>query len=126
MAARNSYPVKGIAQETVLIPGQFTGNTTSNPSAALNIGRGWSVARTGTGTYVVTLNDKWPEFTVTAMPKAGAGGDKMTVILVAQDLAAKTFTLETQTNLLAADLATDEGVHFNVVARNSTVPPLRG
>jgi len=52
--------VKTIGGECWIVAGSFAYNATSDPVASSNIGRGWSVAFTSTGTHTITLADTWP------------------------------------------------------------------
>jgi len=50
-------PVRSLMNQVVTVKGRFFPDTTNNPSATYNIGRGWSVVRSDVGKFTVTFVD---------------------------------------------------------------------
>ena len=60
---RHRYPMENLGENRVRIGGRFFPNGSSALVAADNIGTtGWTVARTSTGLFTVTLDDVWQYF----------------------------------------------------------------
>ena len=59
MASRVFRDVQALNSELKIVAGSFTTNGSSSPDSANNTGKGWSVARTGTGELTVTLEDTY-------------------------------------------------------------------
>jgi hypothetical protein len=54
------FQPRTVQRELVVVPGSFAPNGSSAIVAANNVGKGWSVARSGVGTYTVTFEDAYP------------------------------------------------------------------
>lgn len=60
MAANRTFDVvKTFGKNRVVISGSFETNGSSNPPAATIYGKGFSVVRTSTGLYTLTVNDAY-------------------------------------------------------------------
>ncbi len=60
MADRNLNDVQALGKARVVLTGSFRPNGTGAVDNTLNTGFGFTVARTGVGTFTITLADKWP------------------------------------------------------------------
>ena len=130
MANKTFYDVQAANPEVKIICGTFKPNTGSAIDNTANVGAGWTVARTGTGQYTVTLDDPYPGLLsaqVTAQINAAAA--TFMQITGAPDVSsAKTiiFTALT-TSSTAAPVATDipananNHVHFVLFLRNTSL-----
>lgn len=126
MAARNLAPVRALVRELVPIVGTFTCNGSSAISASTRKGLGWSVARTGVGTYVVTLADKFADYVcVTNGLELATPATDMNMVQTI-NVSARTVTFTLLTGGVATESAAGDKIHFCVWARNSAVSPTRG
>lgn len=122
MAARNLAPVRALVRENVIISGSFAPAGAGAPTAVK--GRGFTVSRTGTGTFLVTFADKWADVigvTVTLQLSASAN----TAAQVGNwDAAAKTLVIRTLTAGTDADIAANANnrIHFDVNFTNTARP----
>lgn len=121
MANRNFFPFQALEVQGRLIAGQFS-IAASGGAATKTIGRGWSVAKSGTGEYTITLEDSYP-----ALISADATVQAATAVnLNAQIKSADVVTTKTIViNLLAGATPTEPSavtvVHFKAFLSNSTV-----
>ena len=60
MADKIFYDVQCMNPHVKIVCGSFAPNGSSAVDSASNEGTGWSVARTGTGSFTVTLDAKYP------------------------------------------------------------------
>jgi len=121
MAEKIFFDVQALNPHVKLIAGTFKPNGSSAIDNTANKGAGWTVARTGTGEYTVTLDDVYPGLlsAQVSLQHNGAGDKK--VHWGAIDLAAKTLKIFAITTASAADLAAHASnhVHFLLVLRNT-------
>lgn len=128
MSTRTLKPVRSRQNQLTVIEGSFAPNGSSAPTGAK--GNGYTVARTGTGKYVVTLDDGYADIL-----KATAGLQDATLGSAAQvtnvtkntsptrsTIEITTFTVSTST---AADLAADAQtrVNFSISLSDSSAKP---
>jgi hypothetical protein len=115
----------------VMISGSFAPNGTSQPVAASNKGIGWSVSRTGVGTFVVTLDDSYNEIVeaqatlqLSAPAAQGAQLGPITAPAGATRGAVTIVTANTSTGA-AADVAANAAnrVHFQILCRDGLNKP---
>lgn len=128
MAARNYSPLRALNRETVLMEGSFAPNGSSALDAASRSGLGFSVARSGVGTFLVTFSDKFASvIKATAHLQLAASADSMAQVGTI-DLAAKTMVISVLTAGSPADIAADANnrINFSVSFRNSAAVPVRG
>lgn len=59
MANRNLDDVQALGKKYTIVSGSFAPNGSSAVSSASNKGIGWSVVRTSTGLFTITLQDSW-------------------------------------------------------------------
>ena len=121
MAEKIFFGVQALNPHVKIIAGTFKPNGSSAIDNANNKGAGWTVARTGTGKYVITLDDKYPGLLSgqVSLQHNGAGDKK--VHWGAIDIAAKTLEIFSITTASAADLAAhaQNHVHFTLILRNT-------
>lgn len=123
--SRNAYPLNAVGQSRVVASGRFRPNGSSAISNALNKGKGWTVVRTLTGVYTVTiagapfgqLDD------VIAQLMLGTAGDQF-CIGGAVDAAAGTIVINAWdiSGAAVADVASnaDNWIAFSCTIRNSS------
>jgi hypothetical protein len=121
MASRTTNPVRALTRELILVVGSFAPAGTGAPTTVQ--GKGFTVSRTGVGTFLLTLADKYAALvaaTGTLQLLAAANSD---VQFGAYDASAKTLVVRTMTAGAAADIAADANnrVHFDLTFRNSSI-----
>lgn len=117
-------------RDVVMIAGRFTGNGASSPLAANNLGRGFSVTRTGTGAYTITLNSglTFPNalaMLATVQQNTPSGRNVVVGAFnpTTRSFAVQVYDLATPT---AQDLASTETLSFMLVMTNSSQVPVKG
>lgn len=128
MAARTFDMAQALQKEMVIIAGKFDGNAGSDPVATTRVGPGWSVARTGTGTYRVTLTDKYngllcAQATIQQDTPSGRACVIAGVNLANRTIDFQVYDLATPT---AQNLATTEELNFLLILTNTSSVPVRG
>jgi hypothetical protein len=118
MANRNFSRVQGLNKELKLLAGRLEDDDTSNA------GLGWSGANTGTGTYTITLEDKYNALiSMTATIQSTSGTDDFIVSVVSHDVSsAKTIDLEVAVAGTLTDLGDTDEIHWLAVLQNSATP----
>lgn len=109
-----------------VLSGSFRPNGASAISSANNTGAGFTVARTGTGEFTITLSDSWVALDCATATIQMASATDLTPQWGAIDVVtAKTLVLRTQTAATPTDIASNAAnrVHFELVLRNTTVTP---
>lgn len=126
MRGRNLAPVRALAREMVPIMGKFTLNGAGAIDNTVRKGLGWTAARTGVGTYVVTFTDKWVDIvSVTAgLELVTPASDRKLVWNI--NVAAKTITFTMLAVGVATESAAGDIIHFCAWCRSSAVLPVRG
>ena len=108
-----------------IVSGSFKPNGSSAVDNTANTGAGWTVARTGVGAFLVTLDDGYPGIlSATATLAMNAAADSK-CILGAIDVttaAGGTVIIRTVTTASAADIAAhaNNRIHFCLVLRNTS------
>ena len=118
MASRNFKRTQALNNEVKLICGRF-----DDADASIK-GLGWSAANTGTGTYTITLEDKYPHLlSFTATVQSTSGTDDYCVTVVGEDVdGAKTINLELAVAGTLTDLGSGDQIHFMAALQNSSLP----
>jgi len=119
MASRNFSRVQGLNKEVKIIAGRF------DDQDVVQAGLGFSGANTGTGIYVVTLQDAYPYLlSAQAQIQSTTGADDYSVTVAAFDVSAssKTVTLHVHKAAILTDLGVGDQIHFALFLQNSTVP----
>jgi hypothetical protein len=108
-------------EETVFVAGSF--DTAADGTVAATTtrrGKGWTVAKTGTGIYEVTITSdgtrKYPSI-LSAVANAVKTGDHQAHVSIV-NATTGVITIEVDTAGTAANLATGE-IHFVIVAKNT-------
>ena len=118
MANRNFSRMQSLNKEVKVLCGRLEDDDTKNA------GLGWTGANTGTGTYTITLEDKYPallSFTATAQSTSGTDDFKITI--VSHDVSsAKTIDLEVDVAGTLTDLGDTDEIHFAAFLQNSSLP----
>lgn len=110
---QGTYDHRCLNLEQVQVAGSFAPNGSSAVDATSNKGKGWTVARTGTGVFTLTLAEKWAEmFSAIATVQLNAAAD--TAIQVgAYDATNRTLILRSITAGSAADIAANANNRIN-------------
>lgn len=113
MAKQNiRTPVQSIeAPNVACVSGRFFPNGTSAVDNDSNVGKGYTVARTGTGTYTVTLDRRYKEILSLTFGVSNSARADWTVVI--DDLDATSFTLVTKNGGVDQDLSANA---FNFVS----------
>ena len=102
----NLKPIRTMNKNVVEIAGRFRPNGSSAVSNTYNVGRGWTVARSNTGLFTITMTDRF-----TALNKASAVVWSATAQNLKAQIAAftvgPTATATVQIRLVANGTATD-------------------
>lgn len=120
MADRVFNEVRGMGRELVLLPLAFSCNNTSAPTVRTTNAHGVaSVTRTGVGTYVVTLQDAYPDYRAlqaTVVSTAGTPVVAHALIGAADVTTAKTITVYTvNSSGSIADFTTANKIEVNLL-----------
>ena len=127
MANRNFNRFQALSKELKLIDGSFCLNGTSAVNNTLNTGIGFTVARTSTGLFTITLQDNYVSLhSVTASLQLETASDKIVQVgTTAVSTTAKTIQLRIWdiSDAAVADVSYDANnrVNFQAVLKNSTV-----
>ncbi len=124
MASRVFRDVQALNPELKIVAGSFTTNSSSSPDSANNTGKGWSVARTGTGELTVTLEDTYGGLISAQCSLAlNAAADSKVQFGAIDVTSAKTVVIRTITGTSAADIAANANnrVHFALFLRNTDI-----
>lgn len=110
----------------IVISGSFAPNGASAVDNTANAGVGWTVARTSTGLFTITLQDAYLALnSATAQLQLAAADDKAVQIGVADVASAKTVQIRVYDTSGAgvADVAANANnrIHFQLRLRNTTV-----
>ena len=124
MASRVFRNVQALNPELKIVTGSFTTNGSSDPDSDNNTGKGWSVARTGTGELTVTLEDTYPALlSGNCSLGLNAAGDSQVQFGAIDVVTAKTIVIRTITAGSAANIAANANnrVHFTLCLRNTDI-----
>lgn len=121
MANRNYSRVQALNHEVKIIGGNWS--IAASGGAATKVqGLGWSVAKTGTGIYTVTLEDSYVALlSATATVQAATAVDLVAQIKSHDVVTAKTVVIELLATATPTEPAAVTLVHFQLLLRNSTV-----
>lgn len=134
MAARNFAEPRALQRELILIEGSFAPNGSSAVAASSRQGPGWSVARTSTGLFTVTLSDKYKAFISLNASVQLTTFDVTYCQIGVTSLSAKTVQIRTITDDAVtgigalADIAADAGnrINFSFKLSNTSMLPTLG
>ena len=123
MAARNFSPIKALEKNMVIITGSFRPNGSSTISSTYNSTLGWSVARTSSGLFTVTLDDRYAELVALhvsfALVTAADLNPQIGTVTVSMS-AAGTFQIRALAGSTLTDIASNAAnrVYFTAFLRN--------
>lgn len=130
MAARSLIEALALQRDMVIIAGSFAPNGGSAIDPLSRTGPGWSVARSNTGLYTVTLTDKYNALLSAQATLQLAVADDKFANIIAVNLAAKTIQIGVWDVSGAAltDVAANAGnrVNFVFMLSNTAQVPSRG
>jgi hypothetical protein len=121
MANRNFSRVQALNHEIKLISGNFS--IAASGGAATKVqGLGWSVAKSNTGEYTITLEDSYVALQAcTATVQAAVAVDLVAQIASHDVVTAKTIVLNLNAGATPTEPSAVTVVHFQAELRNSTV-----
>lgn len=122
MASRQFHTVQSANPEVKVIEGSFAPAGTGAPTDVN--GKGFTVARTGVGTYLITLANKYAKFlSGTATMQLATGAD-IVPQLGTYSASARTLVLRLQAAAVATEVAADANnrVHFTLRFKNTLTP----
>tara|TARA_R100000808_G_C2073777_1_gene100238 strand:+ start:116 stop:496 length:381 start_codon:yes stop_codon:yes gene_type:complete len=124
MADKIFYDVQCMNPHVKIVCGSFAPNGSSAVDSASNEGTGWSVARTGTGSFTVTLDAKYPAL-LSGQCSIGlnAVADSKVQFGAIDVASAKTVVINVITTASAADIAANANnrIHFCLFLRNTSL-----
>ena len=122
MAEKIFFGVQALNPNVKIVCGSFKPNAGSAVDNDSNTGTGWTVARVGTGSFTVTLGDKYPALLSGQCSLALNAAADSKVMFGAIDVAsAKTLVINVITTASAADIAANAAnrIHFCLFLRNT-------
>lgn len=121
MANRSFNPTRALEKELITIAGRIP--LSAAAAVGTVVGRGFSVAKTATGEYTVTLQDAYNELISANLSVMGSGTIVTVPELKSQAVASRTLIIKTVTRSTGA--TADTAVAFEILMtlklRNSTV-----
>ena len=124
MADKIFYDVQCMNPHVKIVCGSFAPNGSSAVDSASNEGTGWSVARSGTGSFTVTLDANYPALLSGQCSLALNAVADSKVQFGAIDVASgKTVVINVITTASAADIAANANnrIHFCLFLRNTSL-----
>ena len=124
MADRIFYGVQALNPSVKIIAGSFLPNGSSAVASATTTGQGYSVVRTNTGLFTITLTDKYNSLISGQVSLALNAVAQTVVQFGAIDVSsAKTITINAVTSGSAADIASNANnrIHFLLILSNTNV-----
>jgi hypothetical protein len=127
-ANRMFWPSTALQKGIQWVHGSFAPNGAGAVDATSRLGIGFTVARTGVGVFVVTLDAVYRELVsadVAVQLNAFADTD---ALLGPISLSARTVTIFVKTAGVAADIAANANnrLHFSLALRSTSATPVRG
>lgn len=132
MGTQNTETLHAVGKRRYLLVGQFSPNGQSAVASPTQFTAGFTAARTGTGVFVVTLNDPWLRITPMFQNLVTATKQNITVQATAISLGNGSTTLPTFTmtaftmgGTTATDITADAGTYitFGLFLSQDTVQP---
>ena len=124
MANRIFHDVQALNPGIKIVAGRFKPNGSSAIDNTANLGNGFTVARTTTGTYTITLDDVYPGYiSAQCSLQHNGAGDKKLHFGAIDVSSAKTIVIYNIEGTSAADLAAhaNNHVHFVLFLRNTSL-----
>ncbi len=127
-ANRIFHNMQSMNRGTILIAGSFQPNGSSAISLTTVNGHGFAPTRTGTGAYLVTLEDVYVDFVSIMCQLSAAALANNKVRIGSIDIASKTFEIlayqeDGDTTVSAVEIANDADtwIHFQAWLKNTSV-----
>ncbi len=121
MANRNFSTVQALNREVKIIAGSFSIAASGGAATKLQ-GRGFSVAKTTTGVYTITLEDKYVALlSACATVKAATAVDLVAQIKSHDVASAKTVVIDLNAVATPTEPSAVTEIHFALFLRNSSV-----
>lgn len=123
MANRNFSRVQGLNKELKLIAGTFS-IAASGGAATKTQGLGYTVAKSGTGVYTITLDDRYNALVAATATVQAATAADLVAQAVSSDVTAATPTVVLRLNAgaVATEPAAVTVVSFVLVLQNTSLP----
>lgn len=119
MASRIFNRYQALEKEVKTLYAEVAIGTTGAPTLTKGLGIA-SIARTGTGTYTITMEDKYVRLMHVAITELNSSTEDITTQLKSQDMSAKTIEFFTKTAGAAADAADGSTLYIKMEMKNST------
>lgn len=118
MSTRNLAPVRALVRNTQILAGKFRPNGSSAIDNTLNIGKGFTVARTSAGVYTITFADKYKNLLaiVPGLEMNAAANTYVQVGAVSLVTSTVVITNYTGGGTTPADIAANAGNRINFIA----------
>lgn len=128
MAYRNLAPVRALAREACILAGKIDGNGSSALTQSTANTLGFTITRTNTGAYLITLADKWNallacNITIQEDTSTGKYAEIDAVALSSKTIA---FTVWDGATPSKADVPSTGEIHVMLVLSNTAQTPTRG
>ena len=121
MANRQFSKVQSLNKEVKIIAGQFSIAATGGAATKVS-GLGYTVAKTGTGLYTITLEDKYPSLlSVCATAQAAVAVDIVAQIKSHDVVSTKTIVVSLNAVATPVEPAAVTVINFVVVLQNSSI-----
>lgn len=120
MANRNFSEVQGLARKTILLAGKISLSAAAAVTATDSVGA-FTVAKTGTGKYTLTLADTYQKLLSASLQVAESAQDVVGVVGAADVVSAKTIELLTVTAGAPTDVTATAKLYVTLVLSNSSV-----
>jgi len=123
MASRMYSGVQALNKEVKIIAGSFS-IAASGGAATKVSGLGYSVAKSGTGLYTVTLDDQYSDLIAASATIQAATAVNLVAQIKSETLAAstRTFIISLNAGATPTEPAAVTVVHFVLVLQNSSLP----
>lgn len=121
MANRNFSTVQSLNREVKIIAGSFSIAASGGAATKLQ-GRGWSAAKSATGVYTITLEDKYTALiSAVASVKAATAVDLVAQIKSHDVSSARTVVIDLNAVATPTEPSAVTEIHFVLFLRNSSV-----
>lgn len=121
MANRNFSTVQALNRSVKIIAGSFSIAASGGAATKLQ-GRGWSVAKSATGVYTITLEDSYTALlSACASVKAATAVDLVAQIKSHDVSSAKTVVIDLNAAATPTEPSAVTEIHFVLMLRNSSV-----
>jgi hypothetical protein len=121
MANRSFHSVQALNREVKIIAGSFSIAASGGAATKLQ-GRGWSVAKSASGVYTITLEDKYTALVAANVSvKAATAVDLVAQIKTHDVASARTVVIDLNAAATPTEPSAVTEIHFALFLRNSSV-----